>query len=75
MALSIQGKKDSISGKIFRAFCAEIGLNARATDSVMRLALVATEDAAEQIIAATDFDARRARDLRRVLSHRRQLWL
>ena len=75
MALSIQGRKDNISGKVFRAFCAEIGLNARATDSVMRLALVATEDAAEQIIAATDFDARRARDLRRVLSHRRQLWL
>ena len=75
MALSIQGRKDNISGKIFRAFCSEIGLNERATESVMRLALEATEDAAEKIITASDFDTRRARDLRRILSHRRDLWL
>ena len=39
------------------------------------LALTTTKDAAEQIIAATDFEQRHARDLRRALSHRRQLWL
>ena len=59
MALSIQGRKDNISGKIFRTFCSEIGLNERATESVMRLALEATEDAAEKIITASDFDTRR----------------
>lgn len=74
MALSIQGRTDNISGKMFRAFCAEIGLNTRTTDAVMRLALAVTQDAAERIVAATDFDTRRARDLRRILARRRRLW-
>lgn len=74
MALTVQGRKDNISGKVFRAFCAEIGLPERAADRVMALALKTTEGAAERIIAATDFDPRRARDLRRVLAWRRGLW-
>jgi len=40
----------------------------------MAVALKATEGAAERIIAATNFDARRARDLTRVLARRRRLW-
>lgn len=74
MALSIQGRKDNISGRIFRDFCAEIGLPERATERVMATALRVTDDAAERIISATDSDPRRARDLRRVLARRRALW-
>lgn len=74
MALALQGRKDNISARIFRAFCSEIGLSERATDRVMAQALAITEDAAERIIAATDFDPRRSRDLRRVLDRRRRLW-
>lgn len=74
MALSVQGRKDNISGKAFRAFCAEIGLTERAAERVMVQALQVTEGAAERIVAATDFDPRRARDLRRVLDRRRKVW-
>lgn len=74
MALSVQGRKDNISGKIFRAFCAEIGLTERAAERVMAQALRVTDGAAERIVAATDFDPRRARDLTRVLDRRRKLW-
>ena len=74
MALAVQGRKDNISAKIFRAFCSEIGLTDRAAERVMAVALKATEGAAERIIAATNFDARRARDLTRVLARRRRLW-
>lgn len=37
-------------------------------------AMRVTDGAAERIIQATDFDPRRARDLRRVLARRRRLW-
>lgn len=74
MALSVQGRKDNISGKIFRDFCAEIGLPERAAERVVATALRVTGGAAERIIDATDFDPRRARDLRRVLARRRRLW-
>ncbi|MCP1387702.1 HipA domain-containing protein [Corynebacterium sp. TA-R-1] len=75
LALAVQGKKDNLSAKIFRAFAADIGLPPKATESVMRTALSATDGAADKIIATTDFDPRRARDLRRVLDYRRRLWL
>lgn len=74
MALSVQGRKDNISGRIFRDFCEEIGLPERATERVMTTAMRVTDGAAERIIQATDFDPRRARDLRRVLARRRRLW-
>ena len=74
MALSVQGRKDNISGRIFRDFCGEIGLPERATERIMATALRVTEGAAERIVSATDFDPRRARDLRRVLAKRRDLW-
>ena len=74
MALSVQGAKDNISGRKFRDFCGEIGLPERATERIMATALRVTEGAAERIISATDFDPRRARDLRRVLAKRRDLW-
>lgn len=74
MALPLQGRRDNISGTIFRAFCAEIGLPEQVTERVMATALQTTVGAAERIIAATDFDPRRARDLRRVLDRRRRLW-
>lgn len=44
------------------------------TERVMATALQTTVGAAERIIAATDFDPHPARDLRRVLDRRRQLW-
>ncbi|WP_175935353.1 type II toxin-antitoxin system HipA family toxin [Corynebacterium sp. Marseille-P4321] len=75
MALSVQGKKDNISARIFIAFCQEIGLPRKAAERVIELALKATEGAPEQIIEATEFDPRRSRDLRRVLQRRRRLWL
>lgn len=75
LALAVQGRKDNLSGKMFRAFAAEIGLPPRATESVIATALAVTEGAADRIIEATDFDPRRARDLRRILEHRRKLWL
>lgn len=75
MALELQGRNDNISAKIFRAFCAEIGLPQRAAERVMELALKTTEDAPERIINATEFDPRRVRDLRRILDRRRRLWL
>lgn len=74
MALSVQGAKDNISGRKFRDFCGEIGLPERATERIMVTALRVTEGVAERIISATDFDPRRARDLRRVLAKRRDLW-
>ena len=74
MALSVQGRKDNISGKAFRAFCTEIGLTVNATERVMAQALRVTDGAAERIVSAADFDPRRARDLRRVLDRRRKLW-
>lgn len=74
MALALQGRKDNISARIFRAFCSEMGLSERATDRVMAQALAITEGAAERIIATTDFDPRRSRDLQRVLDRRRRLW-
>lgn len=74
MALSVQGRKDNINGKAFRAFCTEIGLTVNATERVMAQALRATDGAAERIVSAADFDPRRARDLRRVLDRRRKLW-
>lgn len=74
MALSVQGRKDNISGRIFRDFCEEIVLPERATERVMTTAMRVTDGAAEQIIQATDFDPRRACDLRRVLARRRRLW-
>ena len=40
----------------------------------MATALRVTDGAAERIIFATDFDPRRAGDLRRVLARRRALW-
>lgn len=75
MALAVQGRKDNISAKMFRAFCAEIGLPHKASERVMELALKTTDDAADHIINATGFDSRRSRDLRRVLDRRRRLWL
>lgn len=74
MALSVQGRKDNISGKAFRAFCGEIGLGERVAERVMGQVLQLTEGAAERIIAAADFDPRRARDLTRVLASRRRTW-
>lgn len=75
MALEVQGRKDNISGKIFRAFCDEIGLPRKAAERVMEIALKTTEDAPDRIIGATAFDPRRARDLRRILERRRRLWV
>lgn len=63
MVLSVQGRRDNISGKIFRDFCAEIGLPTRSAERVMVTALRVTDRAAERIIDATGFDPRRARDL------------
>ncbi|HHU66494.1 HipA domain-containing protein [Corynebacterium sp.] len=45
-----------------------------AGDAVADEALRLTEHAAEQIIAATGFDPRHSRDLRRVLASRRRHW-
>lgn len=74
LALSVQGRRENLSGKKFRAFCAEIGLSARATEAVMRLALDITSSAAHMLIDATAPDPRRSRDLTRILAHRRKLW-
>lgn len=75
MALSVQGTKDNISAKIFKAFCEEMGLPSRAAERVMALALSTTDGAVERILDATQFDPRRVRDLRRILERRRRLWL
>lgn len=75
MALSVQGRKDNISAKIFKAFCEEMGLPSRAAERVMELALSTTDGAVERILDATQFNPRQVRDLRRILERRRRLWL
>ncbi|KAB3520762.1 type II toxin-antitoxin system HipA family toxin [Corynebacterium sp. zg254] len=75
LALSVAGATDNLSGKKFLSFTHSIGLSDRAARTVMDRSLATTEGAAEKIIQATDFDIRRARDLRRVLGKRRNLWL
>ena len=74
LALPVQGKRDGLSRKRFLAYTDEIGLPPNVAQRVAASALVATESAAERIIAACDFDPRRARDLRRVLAKRRSMW-
>lgn len=74
LALSVDGSTSGLSRRRFLAFTDRTGLPRATADTVADEALRLTADAAEQIISATAFDARRARDLRRVLAHRRRHW-
>ena len=74
MALEIQGSKKDLSQKKFLKFCTSIGLPEKTAMSVANAALLATENAAETILASGNFDTRMNRDLARVLKHRRSAW-
>ncbi len=74
LALSVAGATDNLSLKRFWEFTSSLGLTERAAQAVATRTLDATRDAADRIIAAAQFDPRRARDLRRVLAYRRKLW-
>ncbi|AKK10667.1 type II toxin-antitoxin system HipA family toxin [Corynebacterium uterequi] len=74
LALPVQGAKDNISAKKFLAFTDDIGLPRAVGERIIARALTVTEDAAEIILDSGRFDARRSRDVRRVLARRRRLF-
>ncbi|KAA8722228.1 type II toxin-antitoxin system HipA family toxin [Corynebacterium phocae] len=74
LALSVGGATTNLSGKRFLEFTREIGLPEKVGGTIMARCLKATDGAAERIIAATGYDPRRQRDLKRVLAKRRQHW-
>ncbi|RSZ66141.1 type II toxin-antitoxin system HipA family toxin [Corynebacterium hylobatis] len=74
LALAVGGSTGGLSRRRFLSFTDVTGLPRAAAEQVADEALRLTGDAAEEIITATGFDARRARDLRRVLAHRRRHW-
>ena len=74
LALSVQGCRDGLSMKKYFAYTDEVGLPRGSAERIVAAALAATKDADERIVSAANFDARRARDIRRVLRARRKMW-
>ena len=74
LALSVQGRRDGLSVKKYFAYTDEVGLPRGSAERIVAAALAATKDADERIVSAANFDARRARDIRRVLRARRKMW-
>ena len=74
LALTIQGRRDGLSLKKYFEYTDEVGLPRSIAERTAAAALAATKDADERLINATAFDARRARDIRRVLRARRKMW-
>ena len=60
--------------KKYFAYTDEVGLPRGSAERIVAAALAATKDADERIVSAANFDARRARDIRRVLRARRKMW-
>lgn len=74
LALEVGGNAVGLSRKRFVALCGGLGVTEKLANKVADQALLATADLAKTMIAKASFDARRARDLTRVLRSRRQHW-
>lgn len=74
LALPVGGSTSGLSRRRFLEFTDAVGLPRAAAESVADETLRITADAAGAISEAAHFDARRARDLRRVLAYRRRHW-
>lgn len=72
MALSVQGRTDSLSRKRYLALADRAGLPARAAERALEDVLRATTGVAEEAIEALELDPGRARTLRRVLTRRHE---
>ena len=72
-ALPLAGRRDNLTAKAFREFGEEIGVPGPAVERVLEEVLAATADLVEQVReGVVPFDARRRRDLVRVLERRRR---
>ena len=72
MALSVQGRTDSLSRKRYLALADRAGLPARAAERALEDVLRATTGVADEAIDALELDPGRARTLRRVLTRRHE---
>ncbi|USQ75670.1 type II toxin-antitoxin system HipA family toxin [Ornithinimicrobium cryptoxanthini] len=72
-ALSLAGRRENLTAKALRQFGDEIGVPPPAVERVLAEVLAATADVVEQVRdGVVPFDARRRRDLVRVLERRRR---
>lgn len=74
LALPVQGSTEGLSYKRFHAFCDDMGIPEHMARTIAEEVLQATDNLVAELIAACDFDPRRARDLERVLAFRRRHW-
>ncbi|AKK04251.1 type II toxin-antitoxin system HipA family toxin [Corynebacterium epidermidicanis] len=74
LALPVMGNREGLSRKRFLAYCESIGLAEKVANDVATQALAATANLGAELVRACAFDARRERDLLRVLRRRRQHW-
>lgn len=72
-ALSLAGRRENLTAQALRQFGDEIGVPVPAFERVLAEVLTATADAVQQVRGGVvPFDARRWRDLVRVLERRRR---
>lgn len=74
LALRVGGSTTGLSRRRFLAYTDGRGLPRPVAESIADEALRLTEGAADVITSAAAYDARRTRDLTRVLAHRRRSW-
>lgn len=74
LALPVAGATTGLSLRRFLTYTDAAGLPRKVAENVADEALRLTENAADLISSAASLDDRRARDLRRVLAHRRRSW-